>query len=913
MEENIKILEDDCFEKIKNILTVISDNSEHNKTLISQKNDELNRAIENLLSNFNLAIIDQSEARKINNDSPLPKIESPEFAELVSQITEYHKLLAQKNEKIETNLSTISQDAKTYLENQLENKSTEPRNKKMENSKTDNIENVITTTGNDILDNEFNYFKFYNMITSKLENMMYNYPTYSKMKILAYVDKNIRDISNIVQSTHEDFEDTSLSSLQVTQELEDIFKEGLQLIHEPENKYIKKSEQIHKFDDPVEYLSYLKGKTDPYVNRINSSFNGNYNQLINTIDELKKYILTTNKLTDTDKKILNQNINKQSNAFSEFLRDSKIHYDIDSSIKHWQMVKDVAEGKIAYKDSNLNVSIYHRDDNGKLAYTKTYSDAFRDEITSDTSINTYSSNWADPARLSLMRKMSPEYSENYKEKLNNLVKELNSTLKKYSKNDTNAKTYDLYITKITNICNSNFEQLSKNYQNIGEILEDNPIETLKSTLEPLSEKYDKLPEASEKTPIFIDIENRRNKENDSKKREDMERKKQEEIERKRQEEVERKKQEEIERKRQEEIKRKNQEEITKKCKKISDTIKNTNQTTTDLSSSLEDFSNRINYLNTRFEQTAEILGLEKPSTPLSSIQEELQNAKGNANIFHNYFENIKLSGLDQNKINQIENKGLIENISDFNSKYASGNNLNIDNSCDQLQSELKSILIQELYRQSYDTMQQEKLHKYQQEKENIKHQKIGLFGKLLGNEALKNAKLQNLDYKIDLAQKETPKMPKDYNISDILCDLYCYKKEQNISEFSPKMQKYYNGILQLSTEEIIKEAKEKFKSLSANLPSTHNSKGFFGKNKQQLQILQKENNDLKKQANLREDNSDMDRYNLQISDETKDIYSDIKNITNDITLCSNKILEIDKIANRRQTIDVQEKDEEKTL
>ena len=149
-----------------------------------------------------------------------------------------------------------------------------------------------------------------------------------------------------------------------------------------------------------------------------------------------------------------------------------------------------------------------------------------------------------------------------------------------------------------------------------------------------------------------------------------------------------------------------------------------------------------------------------------------------------------------------------------------------------------------LYDKIQQTLQEAKIEKYISEKNNLIHEKVGFFQGLFGGNKVKNAKLQNLDLKIQLAKQDIPEKPKNYNIADMLADIQvCADTE--LKGYPDKLSQLYIQIENnfpsenLSRQNILALAQQK---RTNNLPiPQQKSHRVLSKNNSLLQALREDN------------------------------------------------------------------------
>lgn len=179
---------------------------------------------------------------------------------------------------------------------------------------------------------------------------------------------------------------------------------------------------------------------------------------------------------------------------------------------------------------------------------------------------------------------------------------------------------------------------------------------------------------------------------------------------------------------------------------------------------------------------------------------------------------------------------------------------------------------EEIKRSVYDrvqtVIQQARVQKYTAEKESIQGESIGFLGKLFGKEQLREKRLENLDLKIELAQRSVLPKNDEYSIRQMLVDMHICASTELGGKFTPKMQELYQAIMDTYGEknkDILSERnirrlvsqRQASNQTTAELPIVRgNRPRIFGKTKAQANIVELENQGLKqKLLRLRTTNS----------------------------------------------------------
>lgn len=154
-------------------------------------------------------------------------------------------------------------------------------------------------------------------------------------------------------------------------------------------------------------------------------------------------------------------------------------------------------------------------------------------------------------------------------------------------------------------------------------------------------------------------------------------------------------------------------------------------------------------------------------------------------------------------------------------------------------------------------IQDAKIEKYLNDRDIISKEGIGFFSGFTRKGDLQIERLNNVNLKIQLAQSIVPEEQKDYNIRNILADLHTCATVELGGNFTPKMQELYNTMKnayerqsgeEFTEEAIRKLARDKIMASQNNLPVIQEPKrGFFGRRKNQIELLRLENKGLEVQ------------------------------------------------------------------
>lgn len=109
-----------------------------------------------------------------------------------------------------------------------------------------------------------------------------------------------------------------------------------------------------------------------------------------------------------------------------------------------------------------------------------------------------------------------------------------------------------------------------------------------------------------------------------------------------------------------------------------------------------------------------------------------------------------------------------------------------------------------------DLIKDSKISNLKEEKQQVESQKIGILGRLLGKNKLKQVKLDNIDLKMDLMSKE--EVGEKVTLEESLAELYAYSQNELGKKMTPEMRTFLEAIR--STPQLVGMIdKEKLKQL----------------------------------------------------------------------------------------------------
>lgn len=177
-----------------------------------------------------------------------------------------------------------------------------------------------------------------------------------------------------------------------------------------------------------------------------------------------------------------------------------------------------------------------------------------------------------------------------------------------------------------------------------------------------------------------------------------------------------------------------------------------------------------------------------------------------------------------------------------------------------------------LYIKSQNIIKNAKIEKYMQDRDIIAKEGLTFWGVLTGRNSLQIQRIENIKLKIELLQTQKIEEKDEYEVTDMLANLYsCAISELN-GKFTNEMKSIYNKIKDnycdknISDEEIYKLVCEKIDKDQKYLPLIHKekSKGIFGNIKVQIDFLKLENQKLQNQIIIERGRSQFETFKKKI-------------------------------------------------
>lgn len=259
------------------------------------------------------------------------------------------------------------------------------------------------------------------------------------------------------------------------------------------------------------------------------------------------------------------------------------------------------------------------------------------------------------------------------------------------------------------------------------------------------------------------------------------------------------------------------------------------------------------------------------SNVIEGIYKELKEEENKISEVAKKLElNYSINQIDSTEFYSTINK-IKDNIQEINNQIQNTNEIeNIEKVSNTLQ-ELEDILqngtvkteyiteLKELFEEKFDKKIQElikssKLLKLTEEKEQVENEKISLIGKITGKGKLKEIKLNNIDLKMQVLTMEKLKDKEESTLEESLSDLYAYLEYELEKQLTTETENFIEVIKADSyLNEIINQEKVKIKTNKKInekqsqwylIPMSNKKKTG---NRQQMEILQIQNNEMRRQ------------------------------------------------------------------
>ena len=325
--------------------------------------------------------------------------------------------------------------------------------------------------------------------------------------------------------------------------------------------------------------------------------------------------------------------------------------------------------------------------------------------------------------------------------------------------------------------------------------------------------------------------------------------------------------EDKERRQAEEGARKVEEARQKLVSELSTKLAQTPQNISNLEAILLKTYNEFVHTDEKAEQYAKVMGVEWTRTIKDTTTRQLvERIQGNLQETVSRINGVKLDEDMSLEDAQKVASGVLERVDGVS--YA----IEVTKSFQEIVELNEKQREEEMKRKVYDRVQtvirEAKVQKYTVEKERIQGESIGFLGRLLGKEELKGKRLENLDLKIKLAQRNILPENDEYSVRQMLVDMHICANTELGGEFTPEMQELYQAIMNTygeKSKDIFSERnirrlisqRQASNQTTAELPVVRgNRPRIFGKTKAQTDMVELENKSLRqKLLRLRTTNS----------------------------------------------------------
>ena len=314
--------------------------------------------------------------------------------------------------------------------------------------------------------------------------------------------------------------------------------------------------------------------------------------------------------------------------------------------------------------------------------------------------------------------------------------------------------------------------------------------------------------------------------------------------------------EDKERRQAEEGARKVEEARQKLVSELSTKLAQTPQNISNLEAILLKTYNEFVHTDEKAEQYAKVMGVEWTRTIKDTTTRQLvERIQGNLQETVSRINGVKLDEDMSLEDAQKVASGVLERVDGVS--YA----IEVTKSFQEIVELNEKQREEEMKRKVYDRVQtvirEAKVQKYTVEKERIQGESIGFLGRLLGKEELKGKRLENLDLKIKLAQRNILPENDEYSVRQMLVDMHICANTELGGEFTPEMQELYQAIMNTygeKSKDIFSERnirrlisqRQASNQTTAELPVVRgNRPRIFGKTKAQTDMVELENKSLK--------------------------------------------------------------------
>lgn len=295
-----------------------------------------------------------------------------------------------------------------------------------------------------------------------------------------------------------------------------------------------------------------------------------------------------------------------------------------------------------------------------------------------------------------------------------------------------------------------------------------------------------------------------------------------------------------------------------------------------INSDVRDTYRELAEVEAKYIQAASEFGININGPFIDSLSERVNDIKHLTANWQNELQQIQIK--EDNTVEEVQ-KSSNEHGEQFSSINKS---VQISESLGEIlnlyKEQKNNNLKRDIYLRIHSLMRAEKLKLLQQKKSNIEAQKVGIFDKITGKSTVRELQMSNIDLEMESILNNPPEEKEYYSARDMLAEMYAFSISELGGNFTPELGKIFNTMKDKFgdasgknfTLDYIKELAESKIAEKQNLPVAP-KKGFrlFGKNKDQIDILQAQNTRL--QSNLKNNNQKNFRGELRRTAETSAI------------------------------------------
>lgn len=203
--------------------------------------------------------------------------------------------------------------------------------------------------------------------------------------------------------------------------------------------------------------------------------------------------------------------------------------------------------------------------------------------------------------------------------------------------------------------------------------------------------------------------------------------------------------------------------------------------TNSISSSVENMYNEIKKEENEFSNLAERLGLTYSITKIDDTNMYLgiEQIKDNMQKINEQLEKVD----NEVKIDKVS--GVLQRVEDLTHDKT----VKEENS-----AQLKEKFEKSFHDKAHELIRKSKITELEKEKRKVDSEKVSFIGKILGKEKVKQAKIENINLRMQLLMSETQSDKPSYSLEDSLSDLYAYSKCELGKDLTPDMKEFLSVV-----------------------------------------------------------------------------------------------------------------------